>query len=92
MAAELVMVYDINNINGVVVMILNILGYSLSVVWLTFLIFLWIIIAFWPASIAKQKGHSFLGWFILSLFFWWITLFIAIFFLEDKNKTANHQS
>jgi hypothetical protein len=73
-------------------MILNILGYSLSVVWFTFLIFLWIIIALWPASIAKQKGHSFLGWFIMSLFFWWITLFIAIFFLKDISKASDHES
>ena len=73
-------------------MILNILGYSLSVVWLTFLIFLWIIIALWPASIAKQKGHSFLGWFIMSLFFWWITLFIAIFFLKDISKASDRES
>ncbi|MCX6804546.1 MAG: hypothetical protein NT111_00820 [Patescibacteria group bacterium] len=73
-------------------MILNILGYSLSVVWFTFLIFLWIIIALWPASIAKQKGHSFLGWFIMSLFFWWITLFIAIFFLKDISKASDRES
>ncbi len=73
-------------------MILNILGYSLSIVWLMFWIFLCILVAFWPASVAKQKGHNFLGWFILSIFFWWITLFVAIFLLKDKNKTTDHES
>jgi len=26
-------------------------------------------IAFWPARVAGRKGHSFIGYFILSLFF-----------------------
>jgi hypothetical protein len=29
----------------------------------------WIAIAFWPARVAGRKGHSFLGYFIFSLFF-----------------------
>jgi hypothetical protein len=29
----------------------------------------WIAIAFWPARVAARKGHSFLGYFIFSLFF-----------------------
>jgi len=73
-------------------MILNILGYSLSIVWLMFWIFLCILVALWPASVAKQKGHNFLGWFILSIFFWWITLFVAIFLLKDKSKKTDHES
>lgn len=48
----------------------------------------WIIIAIWPARIASKKGHSFLLWFIVSIFFWWITLFWVSFGLNDKNKTA----
>ncbi len=31
--------------------------------------FIWIALAFWPARVAARKGHSFLGYFILSLFF-----------------------
>jgi len=45
----------------------------------------WIALALLPATIAKNKGHSFIGWFILSLFFWWITLFVTLF-LHDRNQ------
>lgn len=45
---------------------------------------IWIAIAFWPAMVANRKGHSFIGYFILSLFFWWITLFVVYFGLKDK--------
>jgi hypothetical protein len=31
--------------------------------------FVWIVIAFWPARVAGRKGHSFIGYFIFSLFF-----------------------
>ena len=30
---------------------------------------IWIAIAFWPARVAARKGHSFIGYFALSLFF-----------------------
>ena len=30
---------------------------------------IWIAIAFWPARVAGRKGHSFIGYFIFSLFF-----------------------
>ena len=73
-------------------MIINFLGYSISIFWAIFVLFFWISIALWPASIAKQKGHSFFGWFLLSLFFWWITIFVAIFFLKDKNQVGTNQS
>jgi hypothetical protein len=70
----------------------SIFGLSISIVWAALLIFLWIVIALWPASIAQQKGHSFLGYFIVSLFFWWITLFIALFFLNDISDSRDHGS
>ena len=47
----------------------------------------WIIIATWPAMVARKKGHSFVFWFILSLFFWWVTLFVVYFGLQDFTKT-----
>ena len=28
---------------------------------------IWIAIAFWPARVAGRKGHSFIGYFLLSL-------------------------
>ena len=52
--------------------------------------FLWILISFWPAMVASRKGHSFFGWWLMSLFFWGITLFIAYFGLDDK--TRSHSS
>jgi hypothetical protein len=32
-------------------------------------VMVWIAIAFWPARVAGRKGHSFIGYFIFSLFF-----------------------
>lgn len=46
---------------------------------------LWIALAFWPATIAKNKGYSFILFFLISLFFWWITLFVVIF-MKNKNQ------
>lgn len=65
----------------------TILGATLSVFWFTFLLILWVLVAFLPASIAKSKGHSFFGWFLVSLFFWWITLFVTLF-MKDRNRSA----
>jgi Kef-type K+ transport system membrane component KefB len=48
----------------------------------------WIIIAIWPARVAAGKGHSFVSWFVVSIFFWWITLFFVYFGMNDKTKTA----
>ena len=38
---------------------------------------IWIAIAFWPARVAARKGHSFVGFFILSLFFFPLALILA---------------
>ena len=38
---------------------------------------IWIAIAFWPARVAARKGHSFIGFFILSLVFFPLSLLIA---------------
>lgn len=38
---------------------------------------LWIALAFWPARVARRKGHSFLGYFIFSLFFFPLALIMA---------------
>ena len=38
---------------------------------------IWIAIAFWPARVARRKGHSWLGFFILSLFFFPLALIMA---------------
>ena len=38
---------------------------------------LWIALAFWPARVAGRKGHSFFGYFVLSLFFFPLSLLLA---------------
>jgi len=49
---------------------------------------LWVAIALWPAFIAKRKGYSFLLFFLISLLFWWVTLFVT-FFMEDKTQPSS---
>ena len=41
------------------------------------LVFIWLALAFWPARVAGRKGHSFFGYFILSLFFFPLALIMA---------------
>jgi len=43
----------------------------------------WVALAFWPARVAGRKGHSFLGYFIFSLFFWPAALIVA-YLVEDR--------
>ena len=38
---------------------------------------IWIALAFWPARVAARKGHSFIGYFIFSLFFFPLALIMA---------------
>lgn len=47
-----------------------------TISWLIFAI-IWIAIAFWPARVAGRKGHSFIGYFIFSLFFFPAALLVA---------------
>ena len=47
--------------------------------WIGGIIFIivWVAIAFWPARVAARKGHSFLLYFIFSLFFFPAALIVA---------------
>jgi hypothetical protein len=38
---------------------------------------IWIALAFWPARVAARKGHSFFGFFLLSLLFFPLALIVA---------------
>jgi hypothetical protein len=38
---------------------------------------IWVAIAFWPARVASRKGHSFLAFFIFSLFFFPAAVIVA---------------
>ena len=57
--------------------------------WLGVILFLiiWIAIAFWPARVAGRKGHSFIGYFILSLFFFPLALILA-YVVHDRTTPA----
>jgi uncharacterized membrane protein SirB2 len=48
---------------------------------------IWIAIAFWPARVAGRKGHSFIGYFILSLFFFPLALIMA-YVVGDRRGVA----
>jgi hypothetical protein len=44
---------------------------------------IWIALAFWPARVAGRKGHSFIGYFIFSLFFFPLALIMA-YVVKDR--------
>jgi hypothetical protein len=49
----------------------------MSLILIVILAIIWISLAFWPARVAARKGHSFLGFFIFSLFPWPLALIVA---------------
>ena len=55
-------------------------GWTLSAI--VFLI-IWIAIAFWPARVARRKGHSFILYFIFSLIFFPLALLTA-YLVRDR--------
>ena len=57
--------------------------------WLGSILFfiIWVAIAFWPARVAARKGHSFLGYFIFSLFFFPAALIVA-YMVQDRTVVA----
>jgi len=48
---------------------------------------IWVALAFWPARVAGRKGHSFFGYFILSLFFFPLALIMA-YVVQDRTSLA----
>ena len=46
---------------------------------------IWVALAFWPARVAARKGHSFLGYFIFSLFFFPAALIVA-YLVHDRTQ------
>ena len=70
----------------------TILGWTISTIWMLIILIVWIAIAFWPARVAGRKGHSFLGYFIFSLFFFPLALLVA-YLSNDKTKhSTSHAS
>ena len=50
-------------------------------------VIIWIALAFWPARVARRKGHSFIGYFIFSLFFFPLALLTA-YLVHDRRAPA----
>jgi hypothetical protein len=59
-------------------------GWTLSAI--VFLI-IWVAIAFWPARVARRKGHSFILYFIFSLIFFPLALLTA-YLVRDRTAPA----
>ena len=69
-------------VKAMTVMALSTFGWVvLAVVFLC----IWVALAFWPARVAARKGHSFLGYFILSLFFFPLALLMA-YMVHDRTS------
>lgn len=52
-------------------------------IWWILIVFVWIVIAFWPARVAGRKGHSFIGYFIFGLFFFPAAVIVA-YLVDDR--------
>ncbi len=52
---------------------------------------LWVLLALWPAMLAKRKGYSFILFLILSWFVSFIITLLAVLFLKDKNQDSADQ-
>ena len=59
----------------------------MSGLWTILWVVIWIAIAFWPARVAARKGHSFVGFFIFSLFFFPAALIVA-YIVRDRRLPA----
>ena len=67
-------------------MVLAISTFGWVLVVVAFLV-IWVALAFWPARVAERKGHSFIGYFFLSLFFFPLALLIA-YMVHDRGGIA----
>jgi len=66
----------------------SLLGWTISTIWALMILIVWIAIAFWPARVAGRKGHSFIGYFIFSLFFFPLALLVA-YISSDNTKQSS---
>jgi ABC-type dipeptide/oligopeptide/nickel transport system permease component len=58
-----------------------------STMYWVFIGIIWLMIAFWPARVASRKGHSFLLYFVISLFFFPLALILA-YVVSDRTHQA----
>ncbi len=57
----------------------------MSVLWWILFAIIWIAIAFWPVRVAGRKGHSFIGYFIVGVFFFPAAI-IAAYLIHDRTE------
>ena len=50
-------------------------------------VIIWIALAFWPARVAGRIGHSFIGFFLLSLLFFPLSLILA-YVADDRTRVV----
>ena len=65
-------------------------GATMSTLWWILIAIVWIAIAFWPARVAGRKGHSFIGYFIFSMFFFPAALIVA-YLVGDRTVVAGRE-
>ena len=67
------------------------LGTEVESVWLVgsidLFFIIWVAIALWAARVAARKGHSFLGYFLVSLVFFPAALIVA-YMVSDRTAPA----
>jgi hypothetical protein len=56
-------------------------------IWWFLALLVWVAIAFWPARVAARKGHSFLLFFIFSLFFFPAAIIVAYVVTDRRVAT-----
>ena len=61
-------------------------AFGWALIGIAFLV-IWIALAFWPARVARRKGHSFIGYFIFSLIFFPLALLTA-YLVHDRTRPA----
>jgi len=52
----------------------------------------WIVVAIWPAMIAKRKGYSFALFLSLAILFSFLISLIIALLLKNKNQTAKDRA
>ena len=57
----------------------------MPVLWWILFAIIWVAIAFWPARVADRKGLSFIGYFIVSLFYFPAAI-IAVYLVHDRTE------
>ena len=63
----------------------------MDLIWWTLFAVVWIAIAFWPARVAGRMGHSFIGYFIFSLFLFPAALIVA-YLVADRTRVPGRSS